>query len=166
MMKIAYSMVPNALGWVLVAATTRGICAVKLGDDPEQLLTKLQRRFPGTQISRDGQGLQSALQLLQNYLAGQDPPADLPLDEQGTPFQQRVWQELRRIPYGQTISYKELATRIGQPTAYRAVANACAQNPVAIFTPCHRVIRENGELGGYAGGVERKRLLLEKERGN
>ena len=103
------------------------------------------------------------MQSFGDWLAGRAPQPDLPLDEQGTAFQKRVWQELRRIPCGERIAYGELARRIGKPTAVRAVAGACARNTVALLTPCHRVVRQNGELGGYRWGVERKRRLLEAE---
>jgi AraC family transcriptional regulator of adaptative response/methylated-DNA-[protein]-cysteine methyltransferase len=162
-MTIGYTIVESPLGWLLVGATGRGICSVKLGDDGEQLRNELQLEFPRAEIGRDDKQLQSQVKTLLECLAGQAPHAELPLDLQGTAFQMRVWKELRRIPRGQTVSYKELAARIGQPTAARAVARACATNPVAIITPCHRVVRENGALGGYRWGIERKRALLENE---
>ena len=163
-MSIAYATVQSLLGWLLVGATEKGVCSVKLGDDRDKLVDNLQEEFPQAQIRHDDEHLRSQVEVLLQCLAGQTPHTDLPLDVQGTAFQMRVWEELRRIPRGQTVSYKELATRIGRPTAYRAVANACASNPVAVITPCHRVVRENGGLGGYRWGVERKRELLEKEK--
>jgi AraC family transcriptional regulator of adaptative response/methylated-DNA-[protein]-cysteine methyltransferase len=163
-MNIGYAIAESPLGWLLVAATARGVCWVKLGDDREQLADRLRDEFPRAEIRRDDEHLHLQVQVLLECLAGQAPHTDLPLDVQGTAFQMRVWEELRRIPRGQTVTYKELAARIGRPRAYRAVANACAGNPVSVLTPCHRVVREDGGLGGYACGVERKRVLLEKER--
>jgi len=162
-MNIDYAIVESPLGWLLVAATARGICWVKLGDDRDGLQDHLREEFPRAEIRRDDEHLRSQVQVLLECLSGQAPHTDLPLDVQGTAFQMRVWEELRRIPRGQTLTYKELAARIGRPKAYRAVANACAGNPVSVLTPCHRVVREDGGLGGYACGVERKRVLLEKE---
>lgn len=163
-MTIAYTIVESPLGWLLVAATNRGICSVMLGDSTEELTDCLHHKFPRAETRRDDDYLQSQVMTLLDCLAGQTPRADLPLDVQGTAFQMRVWEELRRIPRGQTVSYGELATRIGKPAAARAVARACATNPVAIITPCHRVIRGSGELSGYRWGMERKRKLLENER--
>jgi AraC family transcriptional regulator, regulatory protein of adaptative response / methylated-DNA-[protein]-cysteine methyltransferase len=164
-MTIAYTIVESRLGLLLVAATNRGICSVMLGDSNEELTDCLHHEFPRAEIWRDDDLLQLQVKTLLECLAGQTPHADLPLDVQGTAFQMRVWEELRRIPRGQTVSYSELANRIGKPTAARAVARACATNPVAIITPCHRVIRGNGELSGYRWGIERKRKILEKEKG-
>ena len=163
-MTIGYTIVESPLGWLLVAATDRGICSVTLGDRKENLTSGLHSEFPQAEISRDDDHLQSQVRTLLDCLRGQAPHVDLPLDVQGTAFQMRVWEELRRIPRGQTVSYGELASRIGKPTASRAVARACATNPVAIITPCHRVIRENGELGGYRWGIERKRKILAREK--
>lgn len=163
-MSIVYTTVASKLGWLLVAATDRGICSVMLGDSEEKLTTELHGEFPRAEIGRDDRQLRSQVKTLLDCLAGQQPHADLPLDVQGTAFQMRIWEELRRIPRGRTVSYSELAARIGKPTAARAVARACATNPVAILTPCHRVIRETGELSGYRWGIERKRKLLEEER--
>jgi AraC family transcriptional regulator of adaptative response/methylated-DNA-[protein]-cysteine methyltransferase len=163
-MTIAYTIVESRLGWLLAASTDRGICSVMLGDNVENLTADLFHEFPKAEIGRDDGQLRSQVRTLLDCLEGDAPHADLPLDVQGTAFQMRVWEELRRIPRGRTVSYGELAVRIGRPTAPRAVARACATNPVAILTPCHRVIRENGELGGYRWGIERKRKLLEEER--
>jgi len=164
-MSISFTIVESPLGWLLVAATDRGICSVMLGDGEEKLTGELHHEFPQAEIARNDNHLRSQVKVLLECLAGQAPHADLPLDVQGTAFQMRVWEELRRIPRGQTVSYGELAGRIGRPTAARAVARACATNPVSIITPCHRVIRENGELGGYRWGIERKRRILEAEKG-
>lgn len=163
-MTVAYTIVESRLGWLLVAATSRGICSVALGDGQEKLVEGLLHEFPRAEIARDDDHLRTLVNMVLECLAGKHPHPDLPLDIRGTAFQMRVWEELRRIPRGQSVSYSELAGRIGKPAAARAVARACAMNPVAIITPCHRVIRENGELGGYRWGIERKRALLEKEK--
>jgi AraC family transcriptional regulator of adaptative response/methylated-DNA-[protein]-cysteine methyltransferase len=163
-MSINYTIADCPLGKLLVAVTDIGICSVTLGDGGGSLADNLRAEFPQANIARDEKGLQAQVNALLAHLAGQEPHPDLTLDVQGTAFQKRVWEELRRIPYGQTASYGEIARRIGQPTATRAVARACATNPAALVTPCHRVVRENGDLGGYRWGVERKRQLLEKER--
>lgn len=159
-MQIDYMAVESSLGWILVAATEQGACSVMLGGSEADLLSELQQKFPRALITRGEQKLKSLVEALLDGMAGRRPILDFPLDEQGTPFQRQVWQELRRIPRGETISYSELAKRIGRPKAVRAVASACANNPLAIHTPCHRVVRLNGELGGYRWGIERKRRLL------
>lgn len=163
-MKISYTIAVCPLGLLLVAATDKGICSVTLGDKNEKLAEALRAEFPQAEIAGDKGDLHAQVNTLLKHLAGQEPHPELPLDVQGTAFQKRVWEELRRIPYGQTASYGEIARRIGQPTATRAVARACATNPAALVTPCHRVIRENGDLGGYRWGIERKQELLEKEK--
>jgi AraC family transcriptional regulator of adaptative response/methylated-DNA-[protein]-cysteine methyltransferase len=163
-MKIDYTITQCTLGLLLVAVTDKGVCSVTLGDKSEELASGLREEFPQAEIACGEKLLQAQVRALLKHLAGQEPHPGLPLDVQGTAFQKRVWEELRRIPYGQTASYGEIARRIGQPSATRAVARACATNPVALVTPCHRVIRENGDLGGYRWGVERKRQLLEKEK--
>ncbi|MDX2032707.1 MAG: methylated-DNA--[protein]-cysteine S-methyltransferase, partial [Blastocatellia bacterium] len=163
-MKIEYAIVDSLLGQLLVAATARGICSVALGDEAETLVRDLREEFPRAEIAPDAGGLQSQVRIVLDCLAGHSPDEALPLDVQGTAFQIRVWEELRRIPRGETISYSELAARIGKPSATRAVARACATNPVAILTPCHRVIRGNGDLAGYRWGIERKRRLLAHEK--
>src|SRR5262249_50695870 len=163
-MSINYAIADCPLGLLLVAVTDKGICSVTLGEEGEALTDNLRAEFPQAKIASDENGLQPQVRALLAHLAGQEPHPDLPLDVRGTAFQKRVWEELRRIPYGQTASYGEIARRIGQPTATRAVARACATNPAALVTPCHRVVRENGDLGGYRWGLERKRKLLEKEK--
>lgn len=162
-MAIAYTVVGCQLGLLLVAATGKGICSVMLGDTQEELGGNLRSRFPGVEIVRDDDLLHSQAEALLCSIAEEKPHTDLALDVRGTPFQMLVWEELRRIPRGRTVTYGELAGKIGKPTACRAVARACATNPVAILTPCHRVIRANGKLGGYHWGIERKRRLLEVE---
>jgi AraC family transcriptional regulator, regulatory protein of adaptative response / methylated-DNA-[protein]-cysteine methyltransferase len=161
---IAYVTVPSSLGRLLVAATERGVCRVALADNAGVLEQDLLAEFPAARVVADKSGkLYGWVTAILAYLEGREPDLDLPLDLRATTFQRRVWQELQRIPFGQTRTYAEVAKRIGKPKATRAVANACASNPVALVIPCHRVVRENGELGGYRWGVDRKRSLLEKE---
>jgi AraC family transcriptional regulator, regulatory protein of adaptative response / methylated-DNA-[protein]-cysteine methyltransferase len=141
----------------------QGVCAIQLGDDPDALVRELQDRFPRAQLI----GADAAFeQLVARVIGLVEAPAqgfDLPLDVRGTAFQQRVWQALRNIPAGSTASYAEIARRIGQPKAVRAVAQACASNAIAVAIACHRVVRNDGAFSGYRWGVERKRALLEKE---
>ncbi len=159
---IVYSITPCPLGWLLVAATPRGLCAVRLGDSEAELAATLAGEFPAAQVARAGD-LDPWVASIQDYLHGSQPHLDLPLDVRATAFQSRVWQALRAIPYGSTRSYGEVAQAIGQPSATRAVGHACATNPVALVIPCHRVVREDGGLGGYRWGIERKRALLAQE---
>src|SRR5438132_370166 len=166
-MNIRYTILDSPLGRLLVAATERGVCSVKMGNRDEHLEAILQKEYPAAQIERfsaDEPGKLShwAEALIQHISTG-EPSVDLPLDIRVTAFQGRVYQALRAIANGQTRSYGEIAKEIGRPKAVRAVANACADNPVALTVPCHRVIRGNGDLGGYGGGVHRKRELLARE---
>ncbi|HEX8921449.1 MAG TPA: methylated-DNA--[protein]-cysteine S-methyltransferase, partial [Pyrinomonadaceae bacterium] len=163
-MNISYAVVECHLGRLLVAGTESGVCSVQFGAEDEALETALRAEYPAASISRDDAGLSSWVEELLSHLEGSQPDLALPLDLQATAFQTRVWEELRRIPYGSTRSYAKVAEAIGQPTATRAVARACATNPVALLTPCHRVVREGGQLGGYRWGIERKEKLLEMER--
>jgi AraC family transcriptional regulator of adaptative response/methylated-DNA-[protein]-cysteine methyltransferase len=161
---VSYAISPTALGRVLVAATPRGLCAVRFGDSPTGLERELREEFRAATIVRDDAALQPYLQPLLASLRGERTTITLPLDIRATAFQKKVWDALRRIPSGETRSYSEVATAIGDPKAVRAVARACASNPVAIAVPCHRVVRSDGELAGYRWGVGRKRKLLEQER--
>lgn len=163
-MDIHYTIADSPLGKLLVATTERGICAVTLGDSDTELEALLAREYPRAALRRDASGLSDVIEQLMSYLGGDARPLDLPLDLQATAFQLRVWEELRRIPYGSTRSYREVAASLGQPTAVRAVARACATNPVAFVTPCHRVVREDGSPSGYRWGVERKAKLLAQEK--
>jgi AraC family transcriptional regulator of adaptative response/methylated-DNA-[protein]-cysteine methyltransferase len=163
-MTITYTVAPCALGQVLVAATKRGVCAVTLGDAAETLTENLRGEFPRAAISEATDGLGHWLDAVLRHLEDKQQSLELPLDVQATAFQARVWAELRRIPYGATATYSEIAARLGQPAATRAVARACATNPAALVTPCHRVIGANGALSGYRWGLERKRALLDKEK--
>jgi AraC family transcriptional regulator of adaptative response/methylated-DNA-[protein]-cysteine methyltransferase len=161
---IRYAVVPSPLGQLLVAATPRGVCRIALADSPVTLERDLEREFPAAVMTRDTGSLAAWTGAIVRYLQGREPSLDLPLDIRATAFQQRVWNELRKIPYGRTRSYQAVARAIRRPNATRAVARACASNPVSLAIPCHRVIREDGDLGGYRWGVERKRRLLEIER--
>lgn len=160
---LRYAIGTSTLSQVLVAVTERGTCALLLSDQADALRAELAQAFPGTVLMRDDAAL--APQLAQ-AIALTDAPSgrfEGALDIGGTPFQQRVWQALRDIPAGSTTTYTEIATRIGQPDAVRAVATACAANVLAIAIPCHRVLRADGELAGYRWGIARKRALLAME---
>lgn len=163
---ITYAITPCPLGYLLVAATRQGICAVRLGDAEAELAATLADEFPAAQVERGDGDLDQWVASLLNYLSGMQPHLDLPLDVRATAFQRRVWSALQQIPYGSTRSYSEVAQAIGQPTATRVVARACATNPVAMVVPCHRVVREDGGLGGYRWGIERKKALLALEQEN
>jgi AraC family transcriptional regulator of adaptative response/methylated-DNA-[protein]-cysteine methyltransferase len=160
---INYTIARCSLGLLLVAATERGVCAVKLGNSDTELAADLTREYPSAEIHRADSMLSEPLDKLLDYIAGKQPDLQLPLDIQATAFQWQIWENLRAIPYGETRSYGEVANAVGRPTAVRAVARACASNPVALVIPCHRVIREDQSLGGYRWGLERKETLLQKE---
>lgn len=162
---IVFVTVPTSLGRLLVAATERGVCRVILGDSAATLEADLRAEFDAASVRQQKGGrLEGFVEAILSYLEGREPRLDLPLDIRATAFQRRVWQELQRIPFGETRTYTEVAKALGDPNARRAVARACATNPVALAIPCHRVIREDGALGGYRWGVERKEALLDKER--
>src|SRR5947199_10358701 len=161
--RIAFAVVPCALGRLLVAATARGICRISLGDDADALERGLAAEFPAATIARDDDTLRHWVAEITAHLHGRQPTLELPLDVRATAFQRRVWEALRNIPYGSTRSYSEVARAVGNAKATRAVARACAANPVAIVVPCHRVVREDGDLGGYRWGVQRKRAFLKQE---
>lgn len=162
---IRFAVAQCSLGALLVAASDKGVCAVFLGDDPEALVRDLQDRFRAAELVGADRAFEDWVARVVALVEDPATGLDLPLDLRGTAFQQRVWQALRAIPPGQTVSYAELARRIGHPGATRAVAAACGANPVAVAVPCHRVVRSDGGLSGYRWGVERKRALLERERG-
>ena len=164
-MEIGYTIVKGCLGRLLVAATERGICMVSLGDSAAQLAAALRREYPNATIRREASGVAPWAKTILKYLRGNQPRLNLPLDIEATAFQRRVWEELRRIPYGSTRSYKDVARAIGRPRAVRAVARACATNPVSLVIPCHRVLRSDGSLGGYRWGLKRKQALLSSESG-
>jgi AraC family transcriptional regulator, regulatory protein of adaptative response / methylated-DNA-[protein]-cysteine methyltransferase len=161
-MLIRYAVVSNALGQVLVAATDRGLCAVMLGDDASGLEASLRQEYPAASLEpADGELEEYTSQVLEQIAGGEEKA--LPLDIQGSAFQWQVWNALRRIPAGETRSYQAIARGLGRPAAARAVARACASNRLALVIPCHRAVRESGELGGYRWGVERKRQILQQE---
>jgi AraC family transcriptional regulator, regulatory protein of adaptative response / methylated-DNA-[protein]-cysteine methyltransferase len=161
---IGYIIVESSLGQLLVAATDKGICTVKLGDSASELEKDLRKEFAEAEIEKGADNLSDSVNQILKHLEGKQPHLDLPLDIRSTAFQRQVWEALRSIPYGSTKSYSDIARQIGQPKAVRAVARACATNPVALVIPCHRVIREDKSLGGYRWGLNRKKKLLAKER--
>ena len=161
--QIGFVTVPCALGWLLVAATEKGVCAVKLGDTRDALETDLRREFSSARITPNQFVRRSWVAAIVDRLKGSERELVLPLDVRGTAFQWRVWRALQRIPLGETRSYSEVARELGSPAAIRAVANACARNPVCLVVPCHRVTAKNGETGGYRWGVARKQRLLAQE---
>jgi len=161
--RIGFTTLRVPLGRLLIAATARGVCAVRLGDDAAALARGLAREFPHAALVRDDRGLRRWARAVLAHLTGRRPRVALPLDVRGTAFQRRVWRALRRIGYGQTRTYGQIAQALGDPGAARAVARACATNPVALVIPCHRVVRGDGGLGGYRWGVRRKRWLLARE---
>jgi len=152
-----------SLGDILVAQSEKGICAILLGDDANQLLQDLQDKFPQAELIGGDEPFEQLIAQVVGFIEAPEIGLDLPLDIRGTAFQQRVWQALREIPVGSTVSYTDIAQRIGQPKAVRAVAGACAANMLAVAIPCHRVVKNDGALSGYRWGVERKRALLDKE---
>jgi len=163
-MQIGYTIVDSPLGRLLVAATKRGISALYLGDSDAKIESALRHEYPNAEINRDQNEMGNWVRTILKHLRGLEPRLDLPVDVQATAFQRRVWEELRAIPYGSTRSYSEIARAIGRPKANRAVARACATNPVSVVIPCHRVVREDGHLGGYRWGLNRKEALIEHER--
>ncbi|MDB5906591.1 MAG: bifunctional DNA-binding transcriptional regulator/O6-methylguanine-DNA methyltransferase Ada [Massilia sp.] len=162
---IRFAIGQCSLGAILVAATDKGICAILMGDDPDPLVRDLQDRFPHAELRGAEADFEATVARVVGFVESPRIGLDLPLDVRGTAFQQRVWQALRAIPSGQTVSYAELAERVGLPSGARAIAGACAANPVAVAIPCHRVVRQDGSISGYRWGVERKAALLKRESG-
>ncbi|HET6176605.1 MAG TPA: bifunctional DNA-binding transcriptional regulator/O6-methylguanine-DNA methyltransferase Ada [Candidatus Sulfotelmatobacter sp.] len=160
---IRYTCADSPLGRMLIAATERGICAIQFAHTDGELIEGLKREFPFAARKSDAGGLQSWVGALLKHMRGRQLDSSLPLDIRATAFQRRVWTYLQSIPFGATQSYSQVAKGIGQPSATRAVARACATNPVAVEIPCHRVVREDGTMGGYRWGIERKKALLEME---
>ena len=160
---IRFAVGQCSLGAILVAQSQRGVCAILLGDDPDQLLRDLQDQFPNAELLGADRDFEQLIAQVVGFVEAPALGLDLPLDLRGTAFQERVWQALREIPVGSTASYAQIAQRIGAPKAVRAVAQACGANHLAVAIPCHRVVRSDGELSGYRWGVERKRALLERE---
>jgi AraC family transcriptional regulator of adaptative response/methylated-DNA-[protein]-cysteine methyltransferase len=163
--QIRFAVAACSLGALLVAATGKGICSILLGDEPDALVRDLQDRFPKAELIGAEAAFESTVAQVVAFIEAPRIGLDLPLDVRGTAFQQRVWQALRAIPAGRTVGYAELAAQLGMPQGARAVAGACAANPVAIAIPCHRVVRNDGSISGYRWGVERKKTLLEREAG-
>jgi AraC family transcriptional regulator, regulatory protein of adaptative response / methylated-DNA-[protein]-cysteine methyltransferase len=161
--EIAYAIGDSPLGRLLVAATSKGICAVFLSESDAKLERALRDEFPAATFAAGHTGLGKWMREIIRHLEGRRPRLELPLDIQATAFQWQVWNALSRIPYGETRTYKEVAASIGRPSAVRAVAHACATNPVSVVIPCHRVVRTSGELAGYRWGLERKKALLAAE---
>lgn len=162
--EINYTIVNSPLGRLLVAMTERGVCAVRMGDTDAELEKDLRTEFPAANVKRSDSALREPVQKILSHLTNKEPRLDLPLDIRSTAFQRQVWEKLRAIPYGQTVSYGDVAKSLGKPGAVRAVGRACATNPVALIIPCHRVVREDQTLGGYRWGLERKQKLLQRER--
>ncbi|MFL6443723.1 MAG: bifunctional DNA-binding transcriptional regulator/O6-methylguanine-DNA methyltransferase Ada [Candidatus Sulfotelmatobacter sp.] len=162
---IRYACADSPLGRMLIAATDKGICSIQFGRSDSELLEGLKREFPFAVRKEDEGGLHSWASALLKHMAGKNLDASLPLDIRATAFQRQVWTYLQSIPFGQTKSYSEVAQAIGRPSACRAVARACATNPVAVEIPCHRVVREDGTMGGYRWGLARKKALLHMEKG-
>jgi AraC family transcriptional regulator of adaptative response/methylated-DNA-[protein]-cysteine methyltransferase len=165
-MRVNYTIADSPLGRLLVGATERGVSAVYLGESDARLEQALHKEYPRAELRRDRNGLEGWVGKILEHLRGREPNLDLPTDVQATAFQRRVWEELRRIPYGTTRTYSQVARAIGQPTAVRAVARACAVNPTSVVVPCHRVVRGDGKLAGYRWGIGRKKTLLEHESAN
>jgi AraC family transcriptional regulator, regulatory protein of adaptative response / methylated-DNA-[protein]-cysteine methyltransferase len=162
--EISYTVLNTELGKLLLAATSRGLCAARFGSSETVLVRELKQEFQAAEIRRDDSTLEPLASRMQNLLRTGAGAQNFPLDIRGTAFQQLVWEALRQVPRGETRSYSEIATQLGRPRAVRAVANACASNPVAVVVPCHRVVQKNGSLAGYRWGMERKRALLESEK--
>jgi AraC family transcriptional regulator of adaptative response/methylated-DNA-[protein]-cysteine methyltransferase len=161
---IRFAVGECSLGAILVAASERGVCAILLGDDADALVRDVQDRFPNASLEAGDGEFELWIAKVVGFVDAPRVGLDLPLDIRGTAFQQRVWRALAAIPFGATITYAQLAAHVGAPSAARAVARACAANPLAVAIPCHRVVRSDGALSGYRWGVERKRALLERER--
>jgi AraC family transcriptional regulator, regulatory protein of adaptative response / methylated-DNA-[protein]-cysteine methyltransferase len=161
--EIRFAVGETSLGAILVASSKKGVASILLGTDPDTLVRDLQDRFPKARLIGADGDYEALVATVVGFVEAPNLGFDLPLDVRGTAFQQRVWQALQEIPVGQTVSYAEVARRIGSPKAVRAVAGACAANNLAVAIPCHRVVRNDGSLSGYAWGVERKRVLLDRE---
>jgi AraC family transcriptional regulator, regulatory protein of adaptative response / methylated-DNA-[protein]-cysteine methyltransferase len=161
--RIRYGVAKSALGWVLVASTEKGVCAVSFGGSERDLEEDLRGEFPSAEIERESREMSGWLREILSFVNGERSDLSLPTDLSGTEFQLRVWKALQQIPYGATRTYREVAEQIGEPRSARAVARACATNRAALVVPCHRVVGQGGKLAGYRWGVERKRRLLERE---
>lgn len=162
-MTISYSITDCELGRILVARTIKGLCNVAFADDDKSLESNLRKEFPNAEVVKDAKVLKGFVDEILKHLSGEKKRLDLPLDIQATAFQMRVWELLRKIPYGETVTYTQIAEKLGDKKKVRAVAQACANNRVAVVIPCHRVVAKNGKLSGYRWGVERKEKLLNQE---
>lgn len=165
-MRMHYTIADSPLGRLLVAATDRGISALYLGESDARLKSALRKEYPRAELSSDetdSKYLRGWVKTILDHLRGREPSLDMPTDVQATAFQRRVWEELRRIPYGATRTYTQIARAVGKPAAIRAIARACATNPVSVVVPCHRVVRQDGSLAGYRWGADRKRRLIDHE---
>lgn len=162
---IGWWMGLSDLGWMLMAATDKGICWLAFGNEPGALLEEMRAAFPKARLHNDEERLHGWFEQVREFVLLPKEALDLPLDVQGTAFQASVWQALRRIPLGKTVSYTQVAKELDSPNSVRAVASACGRNPVALVIPCHRVLGSDGRLAGYRWGLERKARLLERERG-
>lgn len=160
---ITYGLAQCFLGWIIIGATDRGICAIEFGDDPGTLPDQVQISFPNAQLKKADRSFITLIKEVVDFIKSPEDTFQIPLDIQGTAFQQQVWNILRQIKLGETLSYTEVAERIGKPKAARAVASACASNKLAVVIPCHRVISKVGKMSGYRWGTERKKMLLESE---
>ena len=163
-MKINYTITDCELGRILVGRTIKGLCSVAFADEDGSLKDNLKKEYPNAEIVKDAEVLKEFVDEILKHLAGKNKRLDLPLDIQATAFQMQVWELLRKIPFGETISYSQLAERLGDKKKVRAVAQACAKNRIALVIPCHRVIARDGKLSGYRWGIERKKELLTKEK--
>jgi AraC family transcriptional regulator, regulatory protein of adaptative response / methylated-DNA-[protein]-cysteine methyltransferase len=161
--EIKFAVGQTFLGAILVASSKKGVAAILLGDDPDELVRDLQDRFPKAHLIGADRDYEALVARVVAFVEKPGIGLNLPLDVRGTAFQQRVWRALQAIPVGETVSYAEIARRIGHPKAVRAVAGACAENKLAVAIPCHRVVRTDGSVSGYAWGIERRRLLLDRE---
>jgi AraC family transcriptional regulator of adaptative response/methylated-DNA-[protein]-cysteine methyltransferase len=160
---IRFAVGQCSMGAILIARSSKGICSILLGDDPENLVHDLQDRFPNAQLIGGDSEFEAEIAQVVGFIEAPSIGLNLPLDVRGTAFQERVWQALREIPSGGTSSYSDIAERIGAPRSVRAVAQACGANPIAVAIPCHRVVRRDGDISGYRWGVDRKRELLRRE---
>ena len=159
-----FTIADSPVGRLLLAATVRGVCCLMIGDSDRRLEKDLRQEYPHAVVRRNDRILAAQVRSMLEHIRGKTPHVKLPIDLRATTFQWRVWRQLQTIPYGETRTYREVAAAIGKPTATRAVARACATNPVALLIPCHRVIRTDGSMGGYRWGIPRKEKLLEQER--
>ena len=162
-MEITYTIKESSLGRLLVASSEKGLCMVSIGRSDNDLERKIHDQFPSESVKRDDRAMRAMAADVEGRVEGNNLDAKVPLDLRGTPFQMDVWKEMLRIPVGSTRSYADIARRIGRPQAFRAVANACGANPVAVVVPCHRVVASAGRLGGYGLGLDRKIAILAAE---